>query len=109
MSEGLAAFLGATPWASLGVAFAVGLACGWLIWGLRSERASDHAEPGKTATDPDDREEIVVLRAELEAARALLEEGDGQGGDIGRQLSMLDETLKRANGRLKLILRAIRK
>ncbi len=110
MSEGLAAFFGTTPWAPLAIAFLVGLGCGWLVWGLKSgDTASDGSGADKAAPDSDERKEIVVLRAELEAARALLEDSDDQHGEIGRQMSALDEALKRANGRLKIILRAIKR
>lgn len=110
MGEGLSNLLNAAPWASLALAFVVGLASGWLIWGLKGDDAgSRNAESAGSLLEGDDRKEIVVLRAELEAARALIEEGNGNDDDVNRQLSLLDETLKRANGRLKIVLRAIKK
>jgi hypothetical protein len=111
MSEGLRTILGAAPWAPLAIAFLVGFACGWLIWGLRNVDGADAegAAAGPSAVEADDRKEIVVLRAELEAARALLDEGEGQQDDVARQLSSLDEALKRANGRLKILLRSVKR
>jgi hypothetical protein len=111
MSEGLQSILDAAPWAPLAVAFLVGFGCGYLIWGLRSGDA-EIAETEAKADAPlegDERKEIVVLRAELEAARALLDEGDDQKDEVGRQLSALDEALKRANGRLKVLLRSVKR
>lgn len=108
MSEGLGAILDAAPWAPLAVAFLVGFACGWLIWGLRGDAntpSTDVSAPG----EDDERKEIVVLRAELEAARALLNENEDDHEEVGRQLSALDEAVKRANGRLKILLRAVRR
>jgi hypothetical protein len=111
MSEGLQSVLDAAPWAPLAVAFLVGLGCGFLIWGLRSGD-SEFAGTEAIASAPvegDERKEIVILRAELEAARALLDEGDDQQEEVGRQLSALDEALKRANGRLKVLLRSVKR
>jgi hypothetical protein len=103
--------LSAAPWAPLAVAFLVGLACGWLLWGLKG--AGDDSGEKLAAAAPDEgdeRKEIVVLRAELEAARALLNDGeDNNQEELGQQLSALDEALKRANGRLKVLLRAVKR
>lgn len=112
MSEGLQSILDAAPWAPLAVAYLVGLGCGWLIWGLRGGEGGDENAATVEASTPlegDERKEIVVLRAELEAARALLEDGDDQQEEVGRQLSALDEALKRANGRLKVLLRSVKR
>lgn len=111
MSEGIKVFLDAAPWAPLAIAFIVGLACGWLIWGFQSATSDDATAPAaEPAQDGgDERKEIVVLRAELEAARALLDDEVDQQEDIGRQLSALDEALKRANGRLKILLRTVKR
>lgn len=112
MREGLQSILETAPWAPLAIAFLVGLACGFLIWGLRSgeHEAGEKADAKAAAPiDGNERKEIVVLRAELEAARALLEEGDNQQEEVGRQLSALDEALKRANGRLKVLFRSVKR
>ena len=110
MSEGLGAILQAAPWAPLAIALLVGLACGWLIWGLRGGDASEaETRAAAAAVEGDERKEIVVLRAELEAARALLDEDSDQQEEVGRQLAALDEALKRANGRLKLLLRSVKR
>lgn len=111
MSEGLQWFLVAAPWAPLAVAFLVGLACGFVIWGLGAgEKDPEKAESRESGSiEGDERKEIVVLRAELEAARALLDEGDGEQQEVGRILSALDEALKRANGRLKVLLRSVKR
>ncbi|MFN3958590.1 MAG: hypothetical protein ACK4NP_01610 [Parvularculaceae bacterium] len=115
MGEGIGSFLAATPWAPLAIAFLVGLGCGWLIWGIKGEAgggaagASDSALAAPDGMDRDDRKEIVVLRAELEAARALLDQNDGDQDEIAVQLKLVDEALKRANGRLKVIQRGLKR
>ncbi len=109
MGEALTTIFVSTPWAPLAIAFLVGLACGWLVWGLKS--ADEAAEkPNETAASSgrDDPKEIIVIRAELEAARSLLDDGDERHDDIEQQLGAVDETIKRANGRLKILLRAIK-
>lgn len=112
MSEGLGSFLAATPWAPLVIAFLVGFGCGWLIWGLKGDAARDSvAGSGALGEGPDgdERKEIVVLRAEIEAARALLGQSDTHQDDIAIQLGAVDEALKRANGRLKVIQRGLKR
>jgi hypothetical protein len=102
--------LNAAPWAPLAVAFLVGLACGWLLWGLKGAGEDLTETPDAAALkEGDERKEIVVLRAELEAARALLNDGEDHQEELGKQLSALDEALKRANGRLKVLLRAVKR
>lgn len=109
--------IASAPLAPLVVAFLVGLACGWLVWGLRGG-AGDSA--GGRRTEPagggasveaegDERKEIVVLRAEIEAARALIGQHDAHQDEITTQLQSLDEALKRANGRLKVIQQGLKR
>jgi multidrug efflux pump subunit AcrA (membrane-fusion protein) len=111
MSEGLGAIVDAAPWAPLALAFLVGLACGWLLWGLRGADAAGAAPVADKSSgdEGDERKEIVVLRAELEAARALLNDSDALDEELEQQLSALDEALKRANGRLKVLLSSVKR
>jgi hypothetical protein len=111
MGDSLQSLISAAPWAPLAVAFLVGLVCGWLIWGLRGASAeSAEITPAAAAeSGGDERKEIVVLRAEIEAARALLDQHDTPQDDITSQLLAVDEALKRANGRLKIIQRGLKR
>lgn len=93
---------GASPWGPMALAFLFGVAFGWVLWGTKADRDEGKKETG----DP---KEIVVIKAELEAARTLLDETDEQDGAITDQLSTLDETVKRANGRLRMILSAVKR
>ncbi|MDZ7628672.1 MAG: hypothetical protein U5J99_09770 [Parvularculaceae bacterium] len=109
MSDRFQAIFETAPWAPLLIALMVGLACGWVIWGLRGASADADDRETSPQTDGDERKEIVVLRAELEAARALLDDSDVQQDDAVRQLASVDEALKRANGRLKVIQRGLKR
>lgn len=109
MSDSLKGIFEAAPWAPLLISLIVGLACGWVIWGLRGAGADADAREKSPEAEGDERKEIVVLRAELEAARALLDDSDVQQEDAARQLQAVDEALKRANGRLKVIQRGLKR
>ncbi|MCB2097598.1 MAG: hypothetical protein KDE05_08205 [Parvularculaceae bacterium] len=104
LMQGFIAAFGTSPWGPMALAFLVGVAFGWAIWGARGE--SDKGGGDENAAEP---REIIVIKAELQAARALLDERDTEEETMSEQLSSLDETVKRANGRLKLILGAIKR
>jgi hypothetical protein len=113
MAEYFSSILEAAPWAPWAAGFfLVGLGFGWLLGGLTIEdddplknRVAVVMSPG----DADDRKEVVVLHAELEAARALLVEDDEAGQSVLKEIAELEETVKRANGRLKALMSAVRK
>ncbi|MBB5519724.1 hypothetical protein [Amphiplicatus metriothermophilus] len=89
-----------SPWLLLG-AFLFGLAAGWLIWGGRGlfpDRAGA-APPGEAGG-------LDALEAELAAARELAAADAAEADEAAARLDALDAALKRANGRLKLLLRA---
>lgn len=94
----------------MALAFLFGVAFGWVMWGAKPETLADGAsDDSAPIRSGDPSKELVVIKAELEAVRKLLDEKDGEEGDIGEQLSSLDDTVKRANGRLKVILAAIKR
>ncbi|MEZ5922166.1 MAG: hypothetical protein R3C60_12570 [Parvularculaceae bacterium] len=99
----------ASPLAAVAVSFLAGGIFGALM--SRSGDAGDEEVVHKAGSDAvdGDPKEIVVIRAELEAARSLLDDGEEQDEEIRSQLSALDEAVNRANGRLKLLLKSIRK
>lgn len=112
MGEGFQSLIAAAPAAAIAVAFLAGFGCAWLIWGLRGAPAgeADATAPAPAAVaEGDERKEIVVLRAEIEAARALLDQNDPHQEEIAAQLQAVDEALKRANGRLKIIQRGLKR
>ena len=87
----------------MALAFLFGVAFGWVVWGARPDRMDGG---GGDAADGarEDPKEIVVIKAELQAVRSLLDQPDEGDETLNDQISALDETLKRANGRLKTIL-----
>ncbi|MCB2113605.1 MAG: hypothetical protein R3C42_03325 [Parvularculaceae bacterium] len=103
MQEFIAAF-GLSPLGPMALAFISGVAFGWFVRGGRLRRGDEGAGGANRES-----KEIVVIKAELDAARALLDEKDGEGDAIAEQLSSVDDAVKRANGRLKLILAAVKR
>ncbi|MEQ8935840.1 MAG: hypothetical protein RIE56_08610 [Amphiplicatus sp.] len=117
MAEGLFSGSGVAPWALLAAAFAFGLACGWLIWGGKraggeDETLAEGAEAGPSAV-PLPAASLDRLAEEIRAARALSDESEeeaaGVASGLAGDLDALDESIKRANGRLKLLQRAVKK
>ena len=104
--EGFIASFGTSPWGPMALAFLFGIAFGWMVWGAKPERGESADGDDAKIEDP---KEIVVIKAELEAAKNLLGQTDEQEDQLAEQLATLDETVKRANGRLKIILAAIRR
>jgi len=90
----------------MALAFLFGVAFGWIVWGAKPERGDAASGEPENAEEP---KEIIVIKAELEAAKTLLDEKDEAEDQFSEQLATLDETVKRANGRLKVILAAIRR
>lgn len=110
MGEAFQSVFGMSPWGPLALAFLFGVAFGWVLWGARRDGIEDFNEPDAVVTkDGEEPREIIVIKAELQAARSLLEEREEQDGAVTEQLSAMDEAIKRANGRLKTILAAIRR
>lgn len=104
--EGFISSFGTSPWGPMALAFLFGVAFGWVVWGAKidsGERAGGDERPQQ---EP---KEIVVIKAELQAARTLLDQKDEQEAAVSEQIATLDETVKRANGRLKMILAAVRR
>ena len=105
-------------WAPAAAALIFGIAIGWLIWGgRRQEIEPQRRDPGSVIAkgngnngDPcPDGLKLGAIESEIRAARELLEESDNEAASFSEELSGLDESIKRANGRLKLILRAVRR
>ncbi len=51
---------------------------------------------------------LTAIAAELKAARELLEAEEAEASEVTESLKSLDEAIKRANGRLKLITKAVK-
>ena len=105
-----------SPWLVAGFAFIVGLFVGWMVWGGPWR---DGLAPGNGAASGDAAAAMAGKRlfdetagldgnlktaiAELKAAKALLEKTDDIDAAMTEELDKLDQAVKRANGRLKLM------
>lgn len=89
------------PLALLG--FALGALVG--VWIARQPRESKTQEP---VLEPGE-DGIEVLAAELKAAKEMLAAEETENQAAAETLTALDDAIKRANGRLKLIAKAVKK
>lgn len=97
--DGLTQLL-ANGWPLALAGFALGaLAGGWAARRHAAERR------GAAALDGD---AISALAEEVKAAKALLETQEAEAGEAEEAIKELDDAVKRANGRLKLISKALK-
>jgi ABC-type bacteriocin/lantibiotic exporter with double-glycine peptidase domain len=82
-----------------------GFVIGVLAGGWTARRAAAREGAGEKAAPHAER--LASLAAELEAARSLLEAEQAEAQEIDETLKELDEAVKRANGRLKLLSKAL--
>jgi hypothetical protein len=109
-AEEFLARFGTSPWGPMALAFLFGVAFGWVVWGARPDPGEDADRmPGDAVLSGEAAKEIVVIKAEIAAARELLDDKEEGDGEIAEQLSSLDEAVKRANGRLKVIIAALKR
>ncbi len=115
MHEGALAEILNSPWLVAGIAFVLGLFVGWMAWGrpwgvdqaVRSSDGSDGVRNGIIPAEATTEDKLALIEAEIQKARSemdvVVEENDAA---IGDELDKLDQAIKRANGRLKLILKS---
>ncbi|WP_395072557.1 hypothetical protein [Hyphococcus sp.] len=92
----------ATGWPLALAAFFLGAVFG----GLMAKGGKDEAAPRPRLRPGDDG--LSAVAAELQAARELLAEEEAEAGEVAENLQKLDEAIKRANGRLKLLSKAVK-
>ena len=125
MSESWLMQIVSDRWFVAVAAFCLGLLTGWIVWARRqmnNEAAPDiegHLEhtdtqiqdtpPQYTQNQSDQQETLDALASELENAQKMLEESQAESDAYSDILGDLDEAVKRANGRLKLIIKAIKR
>jgi len=102
-------------------AFCLGLLTWWIVWARRqmnneaapreTEAHLQHADTHTqdTLAQSDQQETLDALASELENAQKMLEESQAESDAYSNILGDLDEAVKRANGRLKLIVKAIKR
>lgn len=110
-------------WGSWALALAIylfGIASGWLIWGGRRTVSEEDEVPGVSTGEAAPEEtgvtrrgpapaKLAALESEIRKARELLASNDGEAETLAKELSDLDHAVKRANGRLRLVLRAVQR
>lgn len=128
--------LGWAPWLPVFAAYLFGGITGWLIWGgrdtdedealsardrVRQKAAVLQRDVGDIADDSEatsimpienevpDAMKIGALESELRKSRELLSQYEAEQKSADEQLTNLDTTLIRANGRLKLLIGAVKK
>ena len=124
--------LAASPWAPVLAAYIFGVATGWLIWGGHQddeqaairERIRERAAEDPDSVDADaenngrllnidseapDAMKYGAIESELRNARELLLEQEEDKVKVEQSLGELDDSIKRANGRLKLLIGAVKK
>ncbi len=94
-------------------AYALGFATFWFLSSTgrlpaRFRNAADELRNPLNRKSGED-EKLDALAAEIEKAKSLLEDYEDESTSSRELLDELDDTVKRANGRLKLILKSIKR
>lgn len=120
MQETIAQIMG-NHWTPVFIAFLLGLLIGWMVWGapwrddqhddvgdgedgekIRREPLAEYpADPSKAG------QKIGSIEAEIAKVKSLLETAKEGDDDLSAELDAVDNAVKRANGRLKLILKSV--
>jgi type VI protein secretion system component VasK len=100
---------------AIGVYF-LGLLTGWIIWKRRNADQDAGTAAGEDSTHKpemqlqnEQQEKLAALAAEIENAQKMLKESEEESGAYRDLLKNLDDAVKRANGRLKLIVKSIKR
>ncbi|WP_375202532.1 hypothetical protein [Hyphococcus sp.] len=83
-----------------------GFILGALVGGLMARAGVEEANARPRLKPGEDN--LSALAAELKAAKELLEAEEAEAGEVAETLKNLDEAIKRANGRLKLLTKAVK-
>ncbi len=97
-------------WTAAASAYVLGLLTGWVIWGAEKTVVDniDGDLNGDLNGDKPDPAALGALRDELKKAQSLLKAETQDQDGVNETVERLDETIKRANGRLKLILKSVK-
>ena len=96
--------IGVAPFAIAGSAFFLGIVIGWFFWGGQSGEAAADKTAGAMSEA-----QLAALEQALASAKAdLAKLSENDPAKTARdELMRTDAAIKRANGRLKLLLRAV--
>lgn len=78
------------------------------LFGARMARNSEAKQAARPRVLRPGDDGLTALAAELKAAKDLLEAEESEAGEVAETLKNLDDAIKRANGRLKLISKAVK-
>jgi hypothetical protein len=103
----------------VGGAYLLGLLTGWFAWCARRSDQNNQ-QPGETAMTPDQQTKFVpdavsasakleALAAEIKNAKVMLHAESEEREELAAAVASLEAALKRANGRLKLILKSVKR
>lgn len=113
MDEGWLTQIITNRWVLAIGAYAFGFATFWFLssTGRLPARIRNDAKYLRNPLDrePGKDEKLDALAAEIEKAKSLIEEHEEESNSRRDLLGELDDTVKRANGRLKLILKSIKR
>ncbi len=104
VSEFLANF-GSSPWGPMALAFLFGVVFGWLVWGAGPE---DEIAARTAFADAEKPKELIVLKAEIDAARSILDETEEAEAALAANLETLDKAVGGASERLKSVTAAVK-
>jgi len=116
--------IGWLMWVLVITAYALGLVTGWVIWRLAKQAPADDGSGAGIASvlsairrkadfsangkhDAPDDLKLAALDAEIKEAKAILEADKSERDALSERLADVDAAVKRANGRLKLVLKSI--
>lgn len=113
MDEGWLTQVVTNRWVLAVGAYAFGFATFWFLSSM-DRLPARFRNPADNLRNPLDRESSKVekldaLTAEIEKAKSLLEDHEEESVSSRELLGELDDTVKRANGRLKLLLKSIKR
>ncbi len=98
-------------WIFFGIVYVLGLGTGWLLWRrskVNAAAAETDVEVLSSPGTPPSPEKLAAFEKELENAKAMLEAEAEDREDLDSALSALDDAIKRANGRLKLVMKSMK-
>ena len=97
-------------WVIAAVAFAIGIYVGRRLLNIKQADTGNSSAAGEmTSRDGAGDKKIDALNEELQKAKAAINDDDDISTTMLEAISTLEETVKRANGRLKLIEKSMKK
>ncbi|MEM9170156.1 MAG: hypothetical protein AAGC56_10935 [Pseudomonadota bacterium] len=92
------------PFAAIAAAvtYFLGVATGWVLWSHRNGALDDVGHVDATTV-----KQMLALEESIRDAKTRLAEDDGFDADVDKRIDAVDNAVKRANGRLRLLIDSI--